>query len=135
MSVCAFIQRRRRQPLNSSVSLHMSHFRPFEVEALTLLGAEILGQTLINVTVRDAEFVSYDHSGVGYFLTVRHHLLPSARIVLHEPIVLGRVGEVFGSYLAFVEHNELVLEYAGFTDVPDNFRDLNVQVEVQVNAT
>ncbi|MEO7432228.1 MAG: hypothetical protein ABIR62_09405 [Dokdonella sp.] len=113
----------------------MDHFRSFEIEALMLLGAEILGEALVNAVVRDAEFVSYDYSGVGYCLTVRHHHLPSTRIVLHEPMVLGRVGEMLGSYLAFVEHHELMLEYAGFADVPDNIRDLDVQVEVQANAT
>jgi len=118
-----------------SVRLHVNHFRPFEVEALTLLGAAILGEALVKAVARDSEFVSYDHSGVGYFLTVRHPLLPTGRIVLHEPMVLGRAGDIFGSYLAFVEHNELMLEYAGFTDVPQNFRDLDVQVEVKANAT
>jgi hypothetical protein len=113
----------------------MSHFRAFEVEALRLLGTATLGDAVVESVCRDAEFVSYNHSGVGYFLTVRHHLLPKARTVLSHPMVLGQVGEVVGSYLAFVQDNELMLEYAGTTDVPENVRDLPVQVVAQSTAT
>jgi hypothetical protein len=113
----------------------MSHFREFEVEALRLLCTATLGDIVVEAVCRDANFVSYDHSGVGYFLTVRHHLLPKARTVLSEPLVLGQVGKVVGSYLAFVQDNELMLEYAGTTDVPENVRDLPVQVVAQSSAT
>jgi len=113
----------------------MNHFQPFEVEALRLLGSETLGSAVIEAITHDAKFVSYEHSGVGYFLTVQHPMLPKARVVLSTPMVLGRVGEIDGSYLAFVENNELMLEYAGTTEVPANIRDLLVQVEVQASAT
>jgi len=113
----------------------MSHFRAFEVEVLRLLGTATLGDAVVEAVCRDAELVSYNHSGVGYFLTVRHHLLPKARMVLNEPMVLGQVAEVVGSYLALLQDNELMLEYAGTTDVPENFRDLPVQVVVQGAAT
>ncbi|MEO7431663.1 MAG: hypothetical protein ABIR62_06490 [Dokdonella sp.] len=113
----------------------MTYFRAFEVEALRLLGNAKLGSVVVEAICRDAEFVSYSHSGVGYFLTVRHHLLPNARMVLSKPVVLGQVGEVAGSYLAFVENTELMLEYAGTTDVPENFRDLSVQVAAHSSAS
>ena len=112
----------------------MSHFRTFEVDALRLLGNATLGSDVVETVCRDAEFVSYKHTNVGYFLTVRHNLLPKARTVLSEPIVLGQVGDIDGSYLAFVQDNELILEYAGTTDVPENFRDLPVRVVVQDGA-
>jgi hypothetical protein len=56
-------------------------------------------------------------------------------VVLDQPIVVGEVGDVTGSYLAFVQDNELMLEYAATTDVPENFRDLPVRVELQGGAT
>jgi hypothetical protein len=113
----------------------MTHFRAFEVKALRLLGNATLGAVAVEAVCRDAEFVSYKYSGVGYFLTVRHHLLPTTRVVLDQPIVVGEVGDVTGSYLAFVQDNELMLEYAATTDVPENFRDLPVRVELQGGAT
>jgi hypothetical protein len=113
----------------------MSHFRAFEVEVLRLLGNATLGEAVVAAVCRDAELVSFYHSGVGYFLTVRHHLLPKARAVLSQPMVLGQVGEVAGSYLVFVQDNELMLEYAGTTDVPESVRDLPVKVVAQGAAT
>jgi len=113
----------------------MTHFRAFEVKALRLLGNATLGDAVVEAICSDAEFVSYSYSGVGYFLTVRHHLLPTTRMVLHQPIVVGEVGDVTGSYLAFIQDNELMLEYAATTDVPENFRDLPVRVEPQGSAT
>jgi hypothetical protein len=113
----------------------MSQFRAFEVEALRLLGSATLGDDVMEAVCRDAEFVSYSHSGVGYFLTVRHHLLPKPRKVLSEPIVLGQAGAVVGSYLVFLQDNELMLEYAGTTAVPEDFRDLPVLVVAQGAAT
>ena len=112
----------------------MSHFRSFEAEALRFLGAASLGDEVVSAVVRDAKLVGLEHSGVGYFLTVRHPLLPSARVVLSQPIVVGSVGEVSGTYLAFLGQSELMLEYAGTTDVPSNIRDLPVQVQVHANA-
>lgn len=113
----------------------MSHFRAFEDEAFRLLGAATLGEALVATVCRDAEFVSFNHSGVGYFLTVRHHLLPKARVVLCQPVVLGQVGEVVGSFLAFAQDNELTLEYAGTSDIPANVRDLPVKVVARSTAT
>jgi hypothetical protein len=113
----------------------MTHFRPFEESALRLLCNATLGNVVVDALCSDSEFVSYRYSGVGYFVTVRHHLLPTARVVLSQPVVVGEVGAVTGSYLAFIQNNELMLEYAATTDVPENFRDLPVRVELQGGAT
>jgi hypothetical protein len=48
----------------------MSHFRAFEAEALRLLGTATLGEAVVAAVCRDAELVSCNHSGSGYFLTV-----------------------------------------------------------------
>jgi len=44
----------------------MTHFRAFEVKALRLLGNTTLGAVAVEAVCRDAEFVSYKYSGVGY---------------------------------------------------------------------
>ena len=112
----------------------MSVFRAFEIEAIKLLGTDTLGEDVVSAVILDATFVGFKHSGVGYFLTIRHPSLPIARHILSKPIVVGSIGQVCGSYLAFVERNELVLEYAGTTDVPSNIRDLHVQIQVAAGA-
>lgn len=113
----------------------MTFFRPFEEKALRLLCTAALGEATLDAICTGSEFVSYSYSGVGYFLTVRHALLSEARIVLSKPIIVGEVDEVTGTYLVFIKDNELMLEYAATTDVPENFRDLAVRVEPQGGAT
>jgi hypothetical protein len=109
----------------------MSHFRPFEVQALQLLLDPELGSSTTAQVVRDSELVGYEYSGCGYFLTVRHKLLPTKRIVCGDPIVDARSGDVRAGYIAFVENGELMLECytAGAIEVPSDFRDRSVTVE------
>ena len=109
----------------------MSHFRPFEIEALRHLVVPVLGAVVTDEVARDAELVSYEYSGCGYFLTVRHPSLPATRVVCSDPTVVGRCGEVQGGYIAFIENGELILECytAGATDVPEDFRDRHVNIE------
>ena len=108
----------------------MSHFRAFEVEALRHLVEPELGREFVDALIREAELVSLDFSGCGYFLTVRHPALPAKRTVFHEPKVIGRAGNIEGDFIAFVEDGELMLEYAslGASDVKNDFRDLDVNV-------
>ena len=108
----------------------MSHFREFEKEAIRLLAAPLFDASSIEIILADAELVSYDYSGVGYFLTVRHPAVPVGRVVLSEPEVVGRCGDVAGGFLVFVEGGELMLECytAGSIEVPASFRDLEVRV-------
>jgi hypothetical protein len=108
----------------------MSHFRPVEVEALHLLVEPVLGAEKTRIIVRDAQFVDYEYSGCGYFLTVKHDLVPKDRVVCGATMVVARAGEVEGGYIAFLENGELMLECytAGAVDVPEGFRDLRVEI-------
>ena len=58
----------------------MSVFRKFEQKALRLLAEPMLGSDLVDAVIADGEYVSYEYSGVGYFLTVRHASLPRDRM-------------------------------------------------------
>jgi len=108
----------------------VSHFQDFEKCAVRLLAGTTLGPELLERVLEEAELVSYEYSGVGYFLTVRHPRLPKDRRVLSEPVVIGRVGEIEGGFLVFVQNAELMLECytAGAVKVPSNFREQNVNV-------
>jgi len=74
--------RKSREPLNSSIRLRMNVFRPFEEKALRLLCTAALGEAALDGICTGSELVGYSHSRVGYFLTVRHALLPAACVVL-----------------------------------------------------
>jgi hypothetical protein len=88
----------------------MGEFRDFEIHVLHLLVAPKLGAEAVEAIVREAELVSYDYSGVGYFLTVKHPSFPSKRIVCDKPNVVGRSGNIQSGFVVFIENGELMLE-------------------------
>jgi hypothetical protein len=108
----------------------MSVFRDFEIEVLRQLLEPTLGAERVDALVYEAEFVSYDYSGCGYFLTVRHPTLPQSRHVYSSPLVLGRSGSVESGFLIFVENGKLMLECytMGENEVPEGFRDQDVRI-------
>lgn len=114
----------------------MKPFHLFEEEILRLLTTPVLGATSVEIIVFSAELVNYEYSGVGYFVTVKHSVLPAAQIVISKPIVIGTVGKVQGGYLVFIKNGELMLECysASPIEVPANFRDLRVHVSVGSNS-
>jgi hypothetical protein len=65
-----------------------------------------------------ASFVSCRHTGVGYFLTVRHAALPASRVVCHEPVIVGRTKDIECGFVAFLEGGELTLECHSWGDSP-----------------
>jgi hypothetical protein len=108
----------------------MSAFRDFEQNIVRLLLAPHFGADTVDDIEQAAALVSYRHSGVGYFLTVRHPLVPVQRLVCSKPIVSGRSGAVECGFIAFIENGELMLEcYSyGNESIPDDIRELNVAV-------
>jgi hypothetical protein len=108
----------------------MSHFRDFEKQAVRMLAMPRLGSALVETVLKDSEFVALEYTGVGYFLTVRHPLLPMERAVFEEPTVVGRVEGHEGGYLVFVEKRELMLECysTGAVEVPPDFRERRVRL-------
>jgi hypothetical protein len=113
----------------------MSHFRPFEAQALHMLVDAVLGSETAALVVSEAELVSYEYSGCGYFVTVKHEALPVERKVCGEPIVTAKSGDVDAGYIAFIENGQLMLECytAGAIEVPKDFRERQVVVAEQPN--
>lgn len=83
-------------------ALLRSHMRPDQIEHL----------------LATASFVSCEHTGAGYFLTVRHPALPAARIVCSEPTIAGRADDIECGFVAFLEGGELTLECHSWGDSP-----------------
>jgi hypothetical protein len=113
----------------------MSVFRPFECEVLRILAPSALSPEQIEAIIVSSELVSYEHSGVGYFLTVKHASLPEKRVVCDEPMVVGdAAGDVQCCFILFIENSELMLECVtvGQVDVPEGIRDMAVLVRTYV---
>lgn len=62
----------------------LTFFRPYEIAVIERLSAGVIAPEVLQAVIRDGEFVEYDYTGYGYYLTYRHELLPSERIVCSE---------------------------------------------------
>jgi hypothetical protein len=114
----------------------VSHFRRHELEVLRLLVTPVLGAEVVSTIARDSELVGIKHTGVGYFLTVRHASLPAKRLVCSEPVLTGRAGEVDSGFVVFVENGELTLECHSWGDdqIPESYREESVEI-AQLNKS
>jgi hypothetical protein len=108
----------------------MSVFAKFEEEVIDKLVGGTLTPELISSLKRDGLLVSYQYTGYGYFLTVTHTLLPAARIVCSQPMVMGTSGEIVASFVIFIENHQVTFE--GFpvdgTPLPPNIRELDLHI-------
>ena len=107
----------------------MSVFKDFEAKALGLLLGGHLPEDEIAMVLASASFVSCEHTGVGYFLTVRHAILPIERRVYDRPLPVGAASGVECGFIVFLEGGELTLEcYSRGGRVPEDIRDWPVEV-------
>ena len=108
----------------------MSVFKDFEAKAVRSLVGSILSQTQLDSLLETASLVSYEHTGVGYFLTVRHSTVKSGRVVCDRPLIVGKTGDIECGFIVFLEGGTLMLECHSWGDeaVPENFREQRVEI-------
>ena len=108
----------------------MSAFMPFEQQVVRTLLSPHMEADHVDAVLNAASVVSYEHTGVGYFLTVRHPTLPLERVVCSAPTVTGMSGGVNCGFVVFLEHGALTLECHAWGDasLPEDFRTQHVQV-------
>jgi hypothetical protein len=111
----------------------MAALREFELEAIRLLAAGALSAEQLDAVASIDEPVRYEHTGCGYFITVAHPGLPTEPHTLSDPYVAGRLGETECGFVVFLGEGELLLECHPVCgpDVPENVRDLPVQISVE----
>jgi hypothetical protein len=103
----------------------VSPFVEFERQVLRILLRSHMRHEQIEELLADAAFVSCEHTGVGYFLTVRHLGLPASRVVCSEPMLQGRAKDIECGFVAFLEGGDLTLECHSWGDLslPSDLRD------------
>ena len=110
--------------------------RPFERDVVGRLAeGRIPREVLERVFSAPADL---DHTGVGYFLTVRDAGLPRDKMVLDTPLLVGRSAGLEVGFVVFIEDHELTLECHGWgTELPDDVRERAFEVTVarQSSAT
>ncbi len=80
----------------------MSVFKPFESEVLKLLVSEHVSEEQLGIVLDHGTLVSYEYTGSGYYLTVRHPSLPSDRVVCNKPVLLGTSGDLQCGFVVFL---------------------------------
>lgn len=110
----------------------MGVLKQFEIQVVRFLASSVLAQELIETVINEAEFVSYEYSGSGYFLTIQHSALSADRTVCSKPTVMGQIGEVSCGFVLFIENHELTLECHswGLVNIPDGFREEQVHITI-----
>jgi hypothetical protein len=108
----------------------MKSLRPFEIEVLRILLAEVLTDVQWAEVENYSGKAVYEYTGSGYFLTLPISDLPQTRRTFSEPAVAGEAEGVNCGFVAYLENGNVLLECHswGEIDVPEGFRELNVQV-------
>ena len=107
----------------------MNVLKEYEIKVLYLLASGELSPQQLEGLIKEGEFVDYDYTGCGYFLSLRHASLPRERIVCHLPKLIGSADGVICGFVIFIESGELTIEcHPWDADVPEWFRDRDVQV-------
>ena len=108
----------------------MNAFKDFEREAIKMLVGNSMPDAQLDSLLDSANLVSYENTGVGYFLTVRHSAVPSDRVVCNRPVLVGKAGDIECGFVVFLERGTLTFECHSWGDdaVPENFREQQVEV-------
>lgn len=110
----------------------MNAFRPFELHAIRLMGADILSAEMLAALETVDTIEHYEYTGSGYYLTVKHACFAPERVTLSRPFVIGIAGDVTAGFIAYIGDGTLTLECHtwGAVDVPADFRELPVAIEL-----
>jgi len=108
----------------------MTVFRQFELEAIRLMAKDVLSDRQMKLLCDAERLDSYEYTGCGYFLSVKHPSLPAEPRTLSEPAVVGKVGDIQAGFVVFLGYGELTLECHtwGPVDVPEDFREREVVI-------
>lgn len=103
----------------------MSVFKEYERQVITILASKHFDEDQLATIFEASVFASCEHTGSGYFLTVKHQILPSNRIVCDEPMIMGISDEIECGFVVFLENGELTLECHSWDDlaIPMDIRD------------
>lgn len=97
--------------------------KSFESEIIRSLIGNALAPNILERVLNSTEF-QVEHTGDGYFLTVKHTDLPKKRHVFDEPIIIGTYSRGEVGFVVFVEEHTLMLECHGWGDpVPSDIRE------------
>ncbi len=100
-------------------------FKPFEKEIVAILAGHVFSVEEQATIFAEGECWLEENHEVGYFITVRHPLIPEKRNVIYEPSVIAEVSESCVGFVIFIDDHELEIDACawGETNVPPDFRE------------
>ena len=103
----------------------------YEKEVIELLGSDVLSPRQIDDVINRGEFIGYDYTGSGYFLSIHHPGLPKGRTVCDKPILMGEADGIVCGFIVFIEDGRLTIECDswGEIEVPEDFRSKTVEIK------
>jgi hypothetical protein len=102
-----------------------NEFKPFEKEIVSVLAGDVFSEEeQAQIFSEGTCWFESDHEA-GYFINVKHPLIPDKRNVIDTPNVIAEVGETSVGFVIFIENNELSIDAFpwGEANVPPDFRE------------
>ena len=108
----------------------MSALKPHEQLVVDRLVGNGLSSELLSDLKENGAVSSYETTGNGFFLTLKHEGLPSERTVYSTPTLIGESAGIQSGFVIFIEDGELTIECHGWVaeEVPEDYRDQNIQI-------
>jgi hypothetical protein len=105
-------------------------FKNYEKRVLELLVENKLPTVKLSDIFHNVEFIGYEYTGSGYYLTVRHPNLPKNRMVFSHPALIGEAEKIECGFVIFIENNEMIFECHswGEVEIPTNYREKNIEI-------
>jgi hypothetical protein len=113
-------------------------FREFELQAIHLMAGDALSSEQLAILRKIEAPSEYRYTGSGYYLTVKHPVLPQKPRTLSEPAVAGTSRDIRCGFVVHLDGDgELVLECHtwGEAPVPEDMRDRDVQISTPPVST
>lgn len=107
--------------------------KEYEIKVIRILLADVFLPEQIDEVLQNSEFVGYEYTGSGYFLSIKHFSLPINRIVCARPTVIGKTEDgIVCGFVIFIENRKLIIECHSWGEInlPEDFRDKNVEILV-----
>ncbi len=109
-----------------------NEFKPFEKEIVSVLAGGVFSEEEQSQIFSEGTcWFENDHEA-GYFINVKHPLIPETRNVIDDPNVIAEVGETSVGFVIFIENNELSIDAFpwGEANIPPDFRDRVERIQV-----
>jgi len=101
----------------------------YERTIIRMLCSDVISNSTLHEVMNHPEKIECKFTGEGYYLDIFHSGLPSERIALDTPGIVGVCQEVEVGFIAFIEENVLCLECYNYSDtrgVPPGIRNETV---------